>query len=76
MGPGAEGPRKIFETFCMGVGKILSLGGSKYRPGGGGLVGGWAGRQTRTQKFLGRAPTGVGKKEPAGRDKERSFYVP
>jgi hypothetical protein len=24
--------RKIFETFCMAVGKILGLGGSKYRP--------------------------------------------
>ncbi len=27
---GGAGPRKIFETFCMEVGKFLGLGGSKY----------------------------------------------
>ncbi len=26
------GPRKIFETFFMGVGKNFGLGGSKYQP--------------------------------------------
>ncbi len=40
--PGPAGPRNFFETFYIGVGKILGLGGSKYRPpgGGGGVVGG------------------------------------
>ncbi len=48
VGPGAEGLQKFLDTFCMGVGKILGLGGSKYRPPE------WVGgRQAGTQKCLG-----------------------
>ncbi len=43
----------------MGVGKILGLGGSKYRPLPGGV-----GRQAGTQKCLGGTPPGSVKKKP------------
>ncbi len=40
MGLGGRGEN--FETFCAGVGKILGLGGSKYRPPPPrGVLGGW-----------------------------------
>ncbi len=42
-------------VFCMGVGKLLGLGGSKYRPSGGGVVGGWW-----ADPELGRAPPPMG----------------
>ncbi len=60
--PPEGGVWKNFETFCMGVGKILGLGGSKYRPGGGG-VGGQAGRDPKVPGW--DTPPGVGKKKPA-----------
>ncbi len=60
VGPGPTGPREFFEAFCMGVGNIMGLGGSKYRPPGGGVVGGWAG----DPKVPGWDPPGVGKNNP------------
>ncbi len=56
---GPAGPPKFFETFCMGVGKILGLGGSKYRLG----VGRQAGRDPEVPV---QSPPGVGKKKPDG----------
>ncbi len=61
-GSGCLRPQKIFESFCFEVGKVLGLGGSKYRPPP--LGSGWVSRQSGTQKCLCRAPPGVIKKKP------------
>ncbi len=45
---------KFFETFCMGVCRILGLGGSKYRPPPpGGSGSGWAGRPGPRSAWVG-----------------------
>ncbi len=61
VGPGAEGPRKNFETFCMGVGKFFAWVGQNNNPKGGGC--GWAGRPGPRSAWV-DPPPGVSKKKP------------